>query len=71
VRYLDHLGAEFHAYRAWALFVLEHWLRTHPAAPEMRPFRFARDKRETIDRRQVERETRAGDGSREIVGDRR
>jgi asparagine synthase (glutamine-hydrolysing) len=36
VRYLDHLGAEFHAYRAWALFVLEHWLRTHPAAPEAR-----------------------------------
>jgi len=36
VRYLDHLGAEFHAYRAWALFVLEHWLRTHPAAPEVR-----------------------------------
>ena len=37
VRYLDHLGAEFHAYRAWALFVLEHWLRTHPAAPEEMP----------------------------------
>jgi len=35
VRYLDHLGAEFHAYRAWALFVLENWLRTHPAVPEM------------------------------------
>jgi asparagine synthase (glutamine-hydrolysing) len=34
VRYLDHLRSEFHPYRAWALFVLEHWLRTHPAVPD-------------------------------------
>ena len=36
VRYLDYLGTAFHPYRAWSLFVLENWLRTHPAVPEMR-----------------------------------
>lgn len=29
-RYLDGLGHDFHAYRAWSLFILEHWLRSHP-----------------------------------------
>jgi asparagine synthase (glutamine-hydrolysing) len=33
-QYLKHLASDFHAYRAWSLFVLENWLRTHPAAPE-------------------------------------
>jgi asparagine synthase (glutamine-hydrolysing) len=36
LRYLARLRAEFHPYRAWALFVLEHWLQTHPAVPERR-----------------------------------
>lgn len=29
--YLGHLERDFNAYRAWALYVLEIWLRTHPA----------------------------------------
>jgi asparagine synthase (glutamine-hydrolysing) len=33
--YLNHLASDFHAYRAWALFVLENWLQTHPAIPEL------------------------------------
>jgi asparagine synthase (glutamine-hydrolysing) len=32
-RYVQRLGREFHAYRAWSLFVLESWLREHPATP--------------------------------------
>jgi asparagine synthase (glutamine-hydrolysing) len=31
--YVQRLQREFHPYRAWALFVLESWLRTHPAKP--------------------------------------
>ena len=31
--YMKSLGQEFHAYRAWSLFILETWLRTHPAKP--------------------------------------
>ena len=31
--YLDSLDANFSPYRAWTLFTLEHWLRTHPAVP--------------------------------------
>lgn len=31
--YVDHLTRDFHAYRAWALFILETWLRTHRAQP--------------------------------------
>jgi asparagine synthase (glutamine-hydrolysing) len=40
-RYLSHLAADFHAYRAWSLFVLENWLRTHPGAPEIEASRLA------------------------------
>lgn len=32
-RYVQRLEHQFHAYRAWALFILETWLRTHPATP--------------------------------------
>lgn len=31
--YLKRLKADFVPYRAWTLFILEHWLRTHPAVP--------------------------------------
>ncbi len=31
--YLDKLDANFSPYRAWTFFILEHWLRTHPAVP--------------------------------------
>ncbi len=31
VAYIEKLGNEFHAYHAWSLFILENWLRTHPA----------------------------------------
>ena len=31
--YVKRLRQEFHPYRAWALFILETWLRTHPARP--------------------------------------
>jgi asparagine synthase (glutamine-hydrolysing) len=33
VGYLQHLDRDFHAYRAWALFILEVWLRNHDAHP--------------------------------------
>jgi hypothetical protein len=28
---VDDLSREFHPYRAWSLFILETWLRSHPA----------------------------------------
>jgi asparagine synthase (glutamine-hydrolysing) len=31
--YLDRLARDFQPYRAWSLFILETWLRTHPAEP--------------------------------------
>ena len=35
--YIGRLEADFHPYRAWALFVLEIWLRTHSAIPAPAP----------------------------------
>lgn len=32
-QYIARLEREFHAYRGWALFILENWLRAHPATP--------------------------------------
>lgn len=32
-RYVERLSHDFHAYRAWALYILENWLRTHAATP--------------------------------------
>jgi asparagine synthase (glutamine-hydrolysing) len=32
-RYLDRMERDFNAYRVWSLFILEHWLRGHPAVP--------------------------------------
>ncbi len=31
--YVEHLRGDFQPYRAWSLFILETWLRTHPARP--------------------------------------
>lgn len=31
--YVDRLAADFQPYRAWSLFILETWLRTHPGTP--------------------------------------
>jgi asparagine synthase (glutamine-hydrolysing) len=33
VAWLDALKINFNAYQTWALYILETWLRTHPAAP--------------------------------------
>lgn len=30
--YIEHMRRDFHPYRAWALFILETWLRTHPGS---------------------------------------
>jgi asparagine synthase (glutamine-hydrolysing) len=32
-RYLDGMERDFNAYRVWSLYILENWLRSHPAAP--------------------------------------
>ena len=32
-KFVGHLERHFHAYQAWSLFILETWLRTHPATP--------------------------------------
>ena len=31
-RYLDGMERDFNAYRVWSLYILENWLRSHPAA---------------------------------------
>jgi hypothetical protein len=31
--YLETARSDFNAYRIWALFILETWLRSHPAMP--------------------------------------
>ena len=32
-RYLDGMERDFNAYRVWSLYILENWLRSHPAVP--------------------------------------
>jgi asparagine synthase (glutamine-hydrolysing) len=32
-RYLDHIERDFNSYRVWSLYILENWLRSHPAVP--------------------------------------
>jgi asparagine synthase (glutamine-hydrolysing) len=32
-RYLDRIERNFNSYRVWALYILENWLRSHPAEP--------------------------------------
>jgi asparagine synthase (glutamine-hydrolysing) len=31
--YLDRMEGDFNAYRVWSLYILENWLRSHPAVP--------------------------------------
>jgi asparagine synthase (glutamine-hydrolysing) len=33
VRYLDAVERDFNSYRVWSLYILENWLRSHPAVP--------------------------------------
>ena len=32
-RYLDRMERDFNSYRVWSLYILENWLRNHPAVP--------------------------------------
>ena len=32
-RYLDAVERDFNSYRVWSLYILENWLRSHPAVP--------------------------------------
>jgi asparagine synthase (glutamine-hydrolysing) len=32
-RYLERVERDFNAYRVWSLYILENWLRSHPAVP--------------------------------------
>ncbi len=41
--FVDDLTREFHPYRAWSLFILESWLRTHPAVSASKPAALSND----------------------------
>ena len=32
-RYLNRMERNFNSYRVWSLYILENWLRSHPAVP--------------------------------------
>jgi hypothetical protein len=33
-RYIDDVERDFNAYRVWSLYILENWLRNHPAVAD-------------------------------------